>query len=290
MSRHLRTAFQFYNELDVLEIKLREIYDVVDSIVISESVRTHTGNPKPLYYFENRKRFEYFWPKIIHQVISDTPDDYINLSEKDGKNELHKNVIWKVMKDQFWPHEMLPYSRDAFEKESLIRAMGDLKDSDIVMIGDCDEVAKADVIRWVRDDISQNENEIYNLRNDHFWFYLNCLKEDTWIGDTILSFGNFKKLSMCELRKYRRGKIIENAGWHFSFQGDISQKIKNYGEQSINRNDVISDPKKFIESCITKGHNFYYQPAKFTIVEMDERMPQWLVRNRDKFENMIYKG
>ena len=41
-------CFQFYNEFDVLEIRLAELDPLVDHFVIVEATHTHTGKPKPL--------------------------------------------------------------------------------------------------------------------------------------------------------------------------------------------------------------------------------------------------
>ena len=48
-------CFTFYNELDLLELRLNELNDVVDKFVIVESEMTHSGNKKKLYYEENKK-------------------------------------------------------------------------------------------------------------------------------------------------------------------------------------------------------------------------------------------
>jgi len=44
-------TFTFYNELDLLELRLNILGDVVDYFVINEETITFTGNAKPLYYF-----------------------------------------------------------------------------------------------------------------------------------------------------------------------------------------------------------------------------------------------
>jgi beta-1,4-mannosyl-glycoprotein beta-1,4-N-acetylglucosaminyltransferase len=288
LKRKIVDAFEFFNELDILEIRLNELYDLVDFFVISESPTTHTGESKPLYFEENRNRFAKFQKKIIHQVVVDTPDDYIKLSEEDGKDELHKIAIRKVMKDQFWDHNHLPYSRDAFEKESLIRAMGILEPSDLVMFSDADEIPRRESVQYVLDNF--DSEQIYNLELNHYWFYLNCLRPDKWMGNTILTFEKFKTLSVCELRKYRRGINILDAGWHFSFMNKdnaVKRKIQSYGEQSINRPDVTNDTDAFVNDCITRGHDFYYQPVNFTITKIDETYPEFVYKNQDKLWELI---
>ena len=47
-------CFQFFNELDILKLRLHIMDPVVDRFVISEATETFSGNPKPLYYEENK--------------------------------------------------------------------------------------------------------------------------------------------------------------------------------------------------------------------------------------------
>ena len=42
-------CFSFFNELELLEIRLNILNDVVDKFVVVEGTLTHTGKPKPLY-------------------------------------------------------------------------------------------------------------------------------------------------------------------------------------------------------------------------------------------------
>ena len=53
-------CFTFFNELDLLEIRLNVLRDVVDRFVLVEAGETHTGKRKPLYFRENAARFAAF--------------------------------------------------------------------------------------------------------------------------------------------------------------------------------------------------------------------------------------
>ena len=44
-------CFMIYNELDLLEVRLEELYDVVDYFVISEGEHTFSGKEKQLCFF-----------------------------------------------------------------------------------------------------------------------------------------------------------------------------------------------------------------------------------------------
>ncbi len=69
MNPRIITASPFFNELDLLEIKIRELGDEVDAHLIVESTRTFTGIRKPLYFAENEARFADIRTKIIHVVV-----------------------------------------------------------------------------------------------------------------------------------------------------------------------------------------------------------------------------
>jgi hypothetical protein len=47
----------FYNEFDILELRLRELYNHVDVFVIVESDRTNTNCPKPYYFEQAQERY-----------------------------------------------------------------------------------------------------------------------------------------------------------------------------------------------------------------------------------------
>ena len=68
-------CFQFFNELDILKLRMHVLNDVVDKFVISEATVTFSGEKKPLYFQENREMFKEFEDKIIHKVVDDTPMD-----------------------------------------------------------------------------------------------------------------------------------------------------------------------------------------------------------------------
>jgi beta-1,4-mannosyl-glycoprotein beta-1,4-N-acetylglucosaminyltransferase len=59
-------CFPFFNELDVLEIRLNELNSVVDKFVLVEADRTQSLLPKPYYFEGNKERFSKFIDKIVH--------------------------------------------------------------------------------------------------------------------------------------------------------------------------------------------------------------------------------
>lgn len=287
-NRKVYDAFLFFNELDILEIRLNTLDPVVDYFIISESTKTHSGLDKPLYYNENKARFRQFEHKIIHQIIDDTPDDYMNLSADSAKDEFHRLVIEKVNRGDWWSHDVPSYGRDTYEKECLLRAMKNFQPEDIILFSDADEIPNPEVV----DAIVQNFNseQIYNLKQKMYFYYFNCLKEDDWTGNTVLTFDKFKGASVCELRTNRRGVMVQDGGWHFSFMGGVDrvkQKIESYGEQSLNTEYFKDNIQNNIDHCIENSHDLFFRPCKFWIVPIDYSYPQFLIDNVEKFKDYI---
>ena len=92
-------TFTFYNELDLLELRMEILGDVVDYFVINEANITFTGKEKPLYYFENRERFKKWEDKIIHHV---TLDDGGSLEKYWDGVPYHRSMYEDNIKDEDW--------------------------------------------------------------------------------------------------------------------------------------------------------------------------------------------
>jgi beta-1,4-mannosyl-glycoprotein beta-1,4-N-acetylglucosaminyltransferase len=60
-------CFPFFNELDLLEVRLHELAPFVDRFVLAECTQTHSGNEKPLFFENNKERFKEF--NITHIII-----------------------------------------------------------------------------------------------------------------------------------------------------------------------------------------------------------------------------
>ena len=65
--------FMLCDELDMLELRLRELEDVPVRHVITEATRDHHGRPKPLSYADNKERFASWADRIVYNVVTDLP-------------------------------------------------------------------------------------------------------------------------------------------------------------------------------------------------------------------------
>src|SRR5688572_16710555 len=64
-------CFLFFNELDVLDIRLHELAPIVDRFVLAEARLTFSGRDKPLYFHQNRELFAPFLDRIVHVIDDD---------------------------------------------------------------------------------------------------------------------------------------------------------------------------------------------------------------------------
>ena len=111
-----------------------------------ESRYTHQGNPKPLYFEENKNRFEKFLHKIIHIVVDDFPQT---------------NDAWV---------------RENYQRNAIFRGLSGSKDDDIIVISDVDEIPnhKSILNYKVEDGITALEQNMY-------YYTLNCKLDLKWI-------------------------------------------------------------------------------------------------------------
>jgi len=290
MSNKVYCCFQFFNEIELLKLKIEELYDVVDYFVISESCFTHSGKQKPFNFVSNEHLFKKYKNKIIYQTVFDTPIEYTDLkySQRDTSYNL---VIDKLKAQTHWDKNVLSYGNDSFEKEILIRPLinAGVNDDDIVILGDCDEIPRNEIIGELI--CSSNTNTVYHLQHDFYWYYLNVLKNERWYGNMLMRFKTFRKNSFCVMRNFKEGEFIQNAGWHFSYMGGYSNvklKIESWGEQSLNQDWVKDGIKRKIDNCLSVGSDLFGRPSTFTKVPISyETHPKYLVDNQSEFEGMI---
>ncbi len=273
---YIYDCFPFCNELDQLEIRLNELDKEVDYFVLVEGTETHQGKPKPLYFNENKQRFAKFLHKIKHIVVSEWPE-YI-----------------PGVYDSSW-------SRERFQRDSIIKGLNNVGEYDILILGDADEITSAKTVRNYRRHMGLCKLELSSC-----FYFLNYISSQSlrpggkWQESRIVPVSFFRQYAMtpCSVR-YSPGSLqyhhidslpsIPDAGWHFSFQGGIDaimEKIKAYAHQEFNRPDILDRAR--IERLVNEGKDvFGREEETYSIVPLDESFPRYVLDNKDKFKHMI---
>jgi beta-1,4-mannosyl-glycoprotein beta-1,4-N-acetylglucosaminyltransferase len=249
-------CFNFYREFDLLEIRLHELADVVDKHVLVEATHTFQGQPKPLYFEENKTRFAPFLDKIVHIVVDDLP-----LNGNTWDNEFH-------------------------QRDQIRRGIQDCKDDDVIIIGEADEIAKPAAIRVFRDSV----NELRALACKQYSYFLNWLS-DFWIHPKILRYGEFKAYhSYASLISiFQHPPLLYNGGWHFTWLGGIAgiqEKLQTYSHKELNTEKCL-DPEH-IRQCIEQGIHFLNPNIRYKLVPIDGSFPKYVQENQDRFRHLIW--
>jgi len=265
-------VLMFFNELDLLEIRLEVLDKHVDYFVITESTRTFSGNPKALYFSENKERFKKFEHKIIYNICDK------NLPEIDQ------------------------WDRERMQRNSSMPVLENCNDDDIIFCSDADEIPNFNNINLKE---IYNPNSLYVCHQDFYYFYFNTLFQDTakpsnfWEGTRFSSWKLLKDNTIDNLRdinsefnKNKNNNIIHipNAGWHFSFLGGAEKakyKIESYSHQEMNVPAVKDNIQKSIDEL---RDPFFRSNVRIIPVEMSEKThPEYLMNNLEKYEEYIRK-
>lgn len=201
-------SFIFFNELDLLDLRLNILNDVVDYFVLTESPFTVSGNEKPLFYQENKDRFGKFNDKIIHNITEEIPNDF---SQYLVKKPFHTDYNTTDESGTRYIDLPIRFQRAVYNREcsayGLVKAGA--TDDDVVMTSDADEIINPYVIEdldWF--DPTCN----YVALQRAFYFKLNYLYEENWKGTRLSTFKHLKTTTVDRLRTdWRKAYLIENA-------------------------------------------------------------------------------
>jgi len=185
-------AFMFYNELDVLEFRLKLLDPHVDRFVLVESEVTHAGGPKPLFFEQNKERYTKWLPKIKHIVL--TAEEA--------------------------PKDPNPWLREKYQRSIITRGMEDLQDDTIVMVSDVDEIP--DMSKLTMDFKSCVSVHMYMFEYSFDYMFVG----EPWIGTSIMHLKSLRSLGANFFRDTRwRHPVIPYAGWHLSSFGDAAHVV-----------------------------------------------------------------
>ena len=279
-------CFIFYNELDLLEIRLNELNNVVDKFVLVEASRTFQNNTKPFFFEDNKERFAKFLDKIIHIKITKYP--------------FFIPII----------NPFSPWKLEFFQRDSILKGLVNCSLEDIILISDVDEIPNSNVLKQSLD---KGISKIYGLKMDMFMYFVNNkliyeegsnmtkeeAKDGIWHCTALLPYKLLKKrphkIRKIIMRTKRRGEVYEiiaNAGWHFTYLGGVEkiiQKLEAFSHSEFNLNE-FKDERNILK-LIKDGKDLFGRDIEFEIVDEDYKFPKYLKSKEglDKFKDFFYK-
>ena len=251
-------AFCFFNELDLLEFRLKLLYDHVDKFVICESNLTFSGYNKSYNYYDNISRFEKWNDKIIYLPIEQNKEDF---SFRDVNTYTPDNGPFKVEYEQ---------------RNALFYIRENVKDDDMVLMGDLDEIPDPKVIDQLKRTSDYKKEGALSLNMLFHYYYTNCqvIGYDRYWNGTVVCDGKYFKDNAPQYIRDKRNMYprVLNGGWHFSYLGGIEKiktKIRSFAHTEFNRPDILSDDN--ISQAIAEGKDILKRPGvSYSYVSLEE--------------------
>jgi hypothetical protein len=270
--RKVYDCFTFYNEYDLLELRLEELYDYVDYFVIAEANKTHQGRDKPYFLEENWERYAKYHDKIIHIKVDDMPTN-----------------------DDAWVLEN-------YQRNALAIGYADADQNDIIIISDLDEIMRAETVELMREDTTHT---LFICRCPLFYFKLNYIMakpRSYWVNQMAMprkflttpqEIRNLTHWASAQPEELVTDKVrtIQHAGWHFTYMGNTDHaknKIINFAHQESNHLAEAMNVEEFMK--LKKGIDPTNPNESFEIVTLDDYFPETVLKNPERWKDFIAEG
>lgn len=276
-------CFTFFNELDLLEIRLNILKDVVDRFVLVEATRTHSGEDKPLHYELNRERFAAFADRIVHVVVRDLP---------------------AKVDPTAWTQENLQRNR-------ISKGLAGAEADDIVMVSDLDEIPDPARVIEAAERIAKDDAMLV-LDQTMFYYYVNYIDQGfpIWrMGTKIQSYRKFlhglddvnvpysrfnvealnRGTTPNKIRIWDGAERLADGGWHFSYLGGteaIVRKLRSFAHCEFSTAEC-SDPE-LVRKRVASGEDLFGREGhSYCAVPVDDSFPRYLRENRERYSALF---
>ena len=236
----------FFDEEQILDLRLNVLYETVDFFVIVESIYNHRGEKRELVFDKNK--FSKFKNKIIYIIHDEIPKQVETVNQNDSESEKNRKYIMNAV------------YRENSQRNYISQGIKEAEKNDIILISDVDEIPKLENIN-----ILEITNKIimfkqymfhykYNLVLPNFkWTGTKAVRKKSLISPQWLrntkdrNYPIYRIDTFFSKKKYNNIKIIEDGGWHFSnikTPKMLNHKFRSYlhhiefDKAKINENDI----------------------------------------------------
>ncbi|KAF3453732.1 hypothetical protein FNV43_RR04173 [Rhamnella rubrinervis] len=266
----------FSNELDILEVRWRELYPYITKFVILEANTTFTGIPKPLFFASNRARFAFAEEKIVHDVF---PGQIATRGSHEDPFALE--------------------SKQRVAMNGLLQIAG-ITNGDVLIMSDADEIPSPHTIKLLQ--WCDGVPPVMHLELRHYMYSFEFPVDYSSWRATIHIYGPQTRYRHSRQTDY----LFSDAGWHCSFCFRLIQefvfKMTAYSHADrVKRKDFLNYPR--IQKLICKGDDLFDMlPEEYTFKELIKKMgpiprsasavhlPAYLIENADKLRFLLPGG
>jgi beta-1,4-mannosyl-glycoprotein beta-1,4-N-acetylglucosaminyltransferase len=241
-------AFTFFNEKELIQLRIKYLNDIVDYFVVVEGNFTHTGKEKK-WNFQDilNNELKDFSHKIKYHKMQ------IDLEKAD--REKSPNYIDKK-NGRSWKVENM-------QRNYIKQACEEFLPDDIIIISDVDEIPSKEKISFIK---SSDFKIIAPVSFDQALFHLNCkyLSLEQWVGSVVVTKELIDKYEPQVFRAYKdRISRFKDSGWSFSSFGGISRikvKFESFAHQEYNKNEYINE--EHLKKSAELGTDIFYRDVK----------------------------
>lgn len=263
-------VFYFFNELDLLEIRLNVLDDFVDRFVLVEGAYTFGGVPKASHYKNNIERFAKWNHKIDYYWIENFEED----EELLQLAKTHRNV----------GDGQAHWVREFYFKECAKKALGNLSDSDVVFISDVDEIWNPMQLRSLTD--FSVAPVLRPIQLSYYYFLNNRSNEHRigWTGTVVCQYRTIASTCVNDLRSrdITKAREIFEGGWHFTYMGGAEGVRKKLREQNHPAYNIYIDT---IDQRVNSNLDYAGRNLKYWTDESD--LPDYLLVHRTRWKHLF---
>jgi beta-1,4-mannosyl-glycoprotein beta-1,4-N-acetylglucosaminyltransferase len=283
----------FFNENDLYEIRLNQHWDFIDKFVVVEAGETHTGLKKPLNF--DHSRFKPWASKI----------EYRSFNSFEEAMKQHPELIDQhTLMDRGPNKSSADWSRDHFQGNYMLKVLRDLqaKNDDIVFMSCCDEILRKQAFDACKDMLQKHPEGDELIFMFRLWLYaykFNLLSKSCHESDPtamLAKFSVFDKALPATLREFRIcNRLIENAGWHFTYLDNSGglQVLAKHRSWAHSKDIIDGEKVKFDydEEHLADAVNHVIKGYNVKLVDLlPHTHPQYILDNLEKFKDYILES
>ena len=241
-------AFIFFNEKELVELRIKYLNDLIDYFVVIEADVTHTGK-------EKKWNFPSILDKELKEFSHKIKYHQMKIDLEKAEREKSPNYVggtwgrsWKV---------------ENMQRNYIKNACEEFSSKDIIIMSDLDEIPSREKIDFVK---NSDFKSIAPVAFDQALFHLNCnyLSLEKWIGSIIITKELVEKYEPQIFRDNKnRISRFTQAGWSFSSFGGtrrVREKFEAFAHEEYNKEKFISETH--IKKSSELGTDLFYRDVK----------------------------
>ena len=246
-------AFIFFNEKELVELRVKYLNSVVDFFVVIEANITHQGKKKGWNF-----------PKILENNLK-------KFSSKIQYHQLHIDLE-KIKNEESWIIDDIKgddaWRIENFQRNYIKTACEKFSDKDILIISDVDEIPSIQKLEFIK---TCDFYKIAPVAFEQYLFHIDCnfLSLESWRGSIATTIQLCKAFSPHKFRR-ARNKIshFTDSGWSFSSFGGPNkdkEKLESIAHKEFNNDKFKS--AEHIMNCQKTGADLFYRNVQKRKVE-----------------------